>query len=352
MKIVLYKDNLATGRGADKAICSLAGALAERHHEITLATCSDSVKFSFPVGAGVSIVRMERSMAREFTRSFDLCIAAGPNEILDLTLGGKERPPVKTIVELLVYPMGFFKWRHFIRNRRLKKALNLADVLQVQIKGYGECLRAFAPRPRIAVIGNWADIAEPPAGRRERKTILYLAAINKKKNQMLAIRAFAELADEFPEWELHLYGAISNKYGTRCKAVAEKGGLGARIKFFPFTNDLPSAYSSASIMAYPSLLEGFPLAMVEGMKYRLPVVAVDSLPGVGDMVVDGENGVVTKPTVKAYADGLRRLMADAELRRVMGDAAHEFVLDRYSRERILGKWEELLGEEVSACGLG
>ena len=349
MKIVLYKDNLATGRGADKAICSLAGALAERGYDVTLATCSESVNFSFAVNSRVAIARMDRFKVRSFTEAFDLCIAAGPNEIMDLTLSGKVRSPVKTIVELLVYPKGFFKWKHFIRNYRLKKALNLADVLQVQIRGYGDFLKSFARDPRIAVIGNWADVKEPEKDIGGGNVILYLAAINKKKNQILAIEAFESLALEFPDWELHLYGMPAKKYGRKCMAEVERNGLSSRIKFFPFTNDLPKAYSSASIMAYPSLLEGFPLAMVEGMKYRLPVVAVSSLPGVYDMVADGMTGIVTAPTVKAYAEGLRRLMSDEALRRRMGEAARRFCLDNYSRDKILDKWEALLRETVKCA---
>ena len=95
-------------------------------------------------------------------------------------------------------------------------------------------------------------------------------------------------------------------------------------------------------MAYPSLLEGFPLAMVEGMKYRLPVVAVEALPGVRDMVLDGETGLVAAPTVEAYSAALARLMSDGGLRTKMGESARAFCAERYSREGILAQWERLL----------
>ena len=342
MKIVLYKDNLATGRGADKAICSLADALSARGHDITLATGPDIVAFSFPTGSGVAVEHMERHEVRDFVRGFDLCIAAGPNEILDLTCSGRVRPPVKTIVELLVYPMGFFKWRHPLRNMRLKRALDMADVLQIQIAGYADCLKRFAPHPRIEVIGNWADIAEASGDKAESKTILYLAAVNKSKNQLLLINAFARIAGKFPDWQLHIYGAANRRYGERCMAAIRRHGLCDRIKMLPFTNDLPSTYSSAAFMAYPSLLEGFPLAMVEGMSYRLPVVAVNALPGVGDMVLDGETGFVTDPTPAAYASGLERLMADSGLCRRLGGKAREFSTTRYSREKVLAGWDALI----------
>lgn len=348
MKIVLYKDNLATGRGADKAVCSLADELCRRGHETTIVTGPGDVAFSFPVGSGVSVEHRDRAAVRDFVRAFDVCIAAGPNEILDLTCGGRERPAAKTIVELLVYPRGFFKWRHPLRNRRLKRALGLADAVQVQIAGYAGCLAPYVDPARIAVIGNWADVREPPAEKSDSKVVLCPAAVNRSKNQLLLVRAFSRIAADFPEWELHIYGRAVPKYGEKCRSAAGALLGEGRVRFFDFTSDLPSVYASSAILAYPSLLEGFPLAMVEGMKYRLPVVAVSALPGVRDMVVDGETGVVAEPTVGAYAAALARLMSDGALRARMGEAARAFCDGRYSREGVLAQWEALLGRVAGA----
>ena len=328
MKIVLYKDNLATGRGADKAICSLADELCRRGYDTTIVTGPQKVAFSFPVGSGVMIEHRGRGEVADFVSGFDVCIAAGPNEILDLTCGGKARVPTKTIVELLVYP--------------LKKALALADVVQIQIAGYAESLSPFVDPKRIVVIGNWADVREPPAEKGDSKVVLYPAAINKSKNQLLLVKAFARIAADFPGWELHLYGRAVPKYGEKCRAASGPLLGGGRVKFFDFTSDLPSVYAASAFMAYPSLLEGFPLAMVEGMKYSLPVVAVDALPGVHDMVVDGETGIVAAPTVEAYSEALARLMSDDALRLRMGANARTFCEERYSRECILAQWERLL----------
>ena len=342
MKIVLYKDNLATGRGADKAICSLADELCRRGYDTTIVTGPQEVAFSFPVGSGVAIEHRGREALRDFVSAFDICIAAGPNEILDLTCRGTVRPPVKTIVELLVYPKGFFKWKHPIRNRRLKKALALADVVQIQIAGYAESLMPFVDPKRIEVIGNWADVREPPSEKGVSRTILYPAAINKSKNQLLLVKAFKRIAADFPGWELHLYGRAVPKYGEKCRAAAGALLGEGRVKFFDFTSDLPSVYASSAFMAYPSLLEGFPLAMVEGMKYSLPVVAVSVLPGVRDMVLDGETGIVAAPTAEAYSEALSRLMSDDALRARMGANARAFCEKKYSRDGILSQWERLL----------
>ena len=61
-----------------------------------------------------------------------------------------------------------------------------------------------------------------------------------------------------------------------------------------------------------------------------------------DMVLDGETGLVSEPTVEAYSAALARLMSDSGLRTKMGESARAFCAERYSREGILAQWERLL----------
>ena len=75
-----------------------------------------------------------------------------------------------------------------------------------------------------------------------------------------------------------------------------------------------------------------------GDRGQLSVVRRQSLVGSG--------GIVTMASVKAYAEGLRRLMGDARLCQKMGDNARGYCAEHYSREKIIDKWVKLL-EEVA-----
>ena len=114
-------------------------------------------------------------------------------------------------------------------------------------------------------------------------------------------------------------------------------------------DDMAAEYARAAFVAFPSTLEGFPLAVLEAAKFSLPVVAQKKLPGVRDMVLDGETGLVAAPTVEAYSAALARLMSDGGLRASdgglrakMGERAHAYCEERYSRESVLSEWERLL----------
>ena len=344
MRIVFYKDNLSTGRGADHLICAQAEGLSSLGHGVTVMTCPTDRPFTFPVADTVKVSYVPREAARDFSAGFDVCIAAGSNEICDLTDNGRLSPVVPTITELMLAPRGFFKWKRFVRNMRIKRAFNRSHVLQILCASYEKDLRVFATDPEVVTIGEWPDVREPTseelAGANRRKVIVYPAAVNKLKNQLLLIRAFCMLAVDFPDWELHIYGRMHPKYGAKCRKAVKAAGLSERIKFFPFTDDLPSVYASSAIMAFPSLLEGFPLTILEGACFALPSVVVKELPGAEEIIEDGVTGIVSRDNSVSYAESLRRLMADESLRRKMGDNARKAVSKKFTREAVLRQWDE------------
>ena len=333
MKIAIYKDNLSTGRGADRAVRNFAASLAARGHDIALLERADF------------LARVIDGPAR----AFDVIVATGSNEIVDLDAAGYfDRPErARVVLQLHLAPRGFFKWRHPLRNRRIRKAFGKADAVQVLCGSYVDEFRRLAPRPPVTVIGNYTEMSPAPDFRRvPQPVILYpAAALNRVKNQRLLIEAFATLAAAFPEWRVRLLGKTSTAYAGTCRRLIRRLGLDGRISLVGFTDGLAAEYSRAAFVAFPSTLEGFPLAILEAARFGLPAVAQRDLPGVEDIVTE-ETGIVTAPTVTAYAEGLRRLMADASLRERLGAAARTRSERDYARDKILGAWESFLESVV------
>lgn len=85
------------------------------------------------------------------------------------------------------------------------------------------------------------------------------------------------------------------------------------LNYIP-NDELLSAYKSSDIYVSSSLIEGFPLTMVEAMAAGLPLVATD-VPGNKDAVVDGENGfLVPSKDPKALANKITKLLKNSNLR--------------------------------------
>jgi glycosyltransferase involved in cell wall biosynthesis len=89
-------------------------------------------------------------------------------------------------------------------------------------------------------------------------------------------------------------------------------------------------YERAAVVAVPSHREGFGVACAEAMAHARPVVA-SAVGGLLDLVVDGETGVLVPPRdVPALREALERLLADAALRRRLGEAGRARVQERFA----------------------
>lgn len=282
-------------------------------------------------------------LASALGEKWDAFVATGSNEAVDLDSAGYfERPGRSPVVlQLHLAPHGFFKWKHPFRNRAIRKAFDKFDAVQVLCRDYESEFNGLAPHPVVVTIGNYTEIE--PVPRHEEKLVLCPAAVvNRVKNQSFLIRAFAAIAADFPEWRARILGRTDTSVADSCRRLARRLGVDDRVEFAGLTGDMAAEYARAAFVAFPSTLEGFPLAVLEAAKFSLPVVAQKKLPGVRDMVLDGETGLVAAPTVEAYSAALARLMSDSGLRAKMGERAHAYCEDQYSRESVLSKWERLL----------
>jgi len=118
-------------------------------------------------------------------------------------------------------------------------------------------------------------------------------------------------------------------------------GLGDAVRFLGFVSDedLPGLYNAADLYVgasrrFDRLAEGFGIALVEAAACGLAVVGGRS-GGVPDAVREGETGILVDPEdPAAVADGITRLLADAELRRRMGAAGRRAVETFYNWDRV------------------
>jgi glycosyltransferase involved in cell wall biosynthesis len=126
-------------------------------------------------------------------------------------------------------------------------------------------------------------------------------------------------------------------------------GLGPDVSFLGTRKDPEKFYPALDIVALTSLNEGTPLTLIEAMANERPVIAT-TVGGVSDLLgtpIDSEKptdpdfavcarGLAVRPgNAAAFARGLAALIADEELRKKLGRQGRLFVMQSYSKERLL-----------------
>ncbi|MDD5422976.1 MAG: glycosyltransferase family 4 protein [Candidatus Omnitrophica bacterium] len=125
---------------------------------------------------------------------------------------------------------------------------------------------------------------------------------------------------------------------------AKKLGIEKDVIFTGWVQDLPMVYADLDIVALTSLNEGTPVSLIEAMASARAVIAT-SVGGVGDLIADGSNGVLTTAQdTDGFSGKLLGLIEDRSGRLAMGGRAREFVRDRYSKQRLVGDIKKLYEE--------
>ncbi len=179
------------------------------------------------------------------------------------------------------------------------------------------------------------------------KTIISVGRIDsKQKRQHYLVHAMNLLKDKFPDWEVEVWGDYEYDkayYLTLCNFI-QKQSLN-NIKFCGVSDKITEKMKNASIFAFPSSYEGFPLALTEAMSMGLPSIGFKTCPAVNELIIDGHNGILCDESVEAFASSLEELMLDVEKRIKYGKNAKED-MKAYSSDIIWDRWEQLIEEVV------
>lgn len=142
----------------------------------------------------------------------------------------------------------------------------------------------------------------------DRVRLLSVGRLSAEKGQDLLLRAVAELSALYPRLELLFAGV--GPLETELRRLAERLGIGERVRFLGFVADMPALYASVDLVVQSSLTEGLPNVMLEAAYLGVPIVATD-VGGTREVVEHGVSGWLLRPGDEgALRNALQRYLAD------------------------------------------
>jgi glycosyltransferase involved in cell wall biosynthesis len=239
-----------------------------------------------------------------------------------------------------------------------KRAYGLLDGLVVLTRETADWFEARTKARRVTVIPNaapWPLPAHEPrigparvcdAGRR---MLLAVGRLVEEKGFDYLLVAFGELAQEHPDWDLVILGEGPQRAELESQVMG--AGLGERV-FLPGRVGNPGEwYEHADLYVMSSRYEGFGNTLAEALAHGLPAVSFDCDTGPRDIIRHDIDGLLAPPgDVASLAAALGRLMGDADMRGRFAARAVE-ARERFSIERVAGKWEALF-EEIGRASPG
>lgn len=186
----------------------------------------------------------------------------------------------------------------------------------------------------IEVIHNGVDIDKfHPCPRRQghKIKVLFCGNLTKRKGANLLPKIAAKLE---PGIEIIYTQGLRTKYSL--PQIENMRNIGS-ISY----ENMPSIYQQADILIFPTVREGFGLAVAEAMACGLPIVATDcsSLP---ELVVQNRGGYLCKiGAVDDFASKINELASSLSLRNEMGEFNRKRIEEQFTLTHMVEKYRDI-----------
>jgi glycosyltransferase involved in cell wall biosynthesis len=245
--------------------------------------------------------------------------------------------------------------------------LAFADALVLLSTGQREYLhreegvgRRLLASTREAVIPNGIELpACPSATERHRAresmglhesdfAVGIVARLTAQKAHEVLFEAVARCAATVPRIRLVVIG--DGDRHAELRDLVQRLGIDERTLFLGIRRDVPELLPGLDVACLSSIHEGVPITLIESMAAALPIVATDC-GSIRDIVGDGDQGfLVPVGDVEGFADRLRRLAVDQELRIQMGKSGRARAEGHFRIEDTARRYEELLSDVLARKG--
>lgn len=304
----------------------IGSPLAERYEFEAIPTYRDSRPLARLVLFGASLLALVRWCARPGPRIAHVHMAARGSmyrKAVIVAVARSLRRPV--ILHLHAGPgdlTAFLDRLGRIRLALLRATLTAATSVLSVSAGTAEALSEALGLSGIEVVPNpppATALAAPASGGspRDGVGILYLGGFDDPA------KGGRVLIESLPA----LLGASAEVHVVLAGPGGPPGALPERSQWSGWLDEgaRDAAFAEADVFVMPSLSEGMPMALLEAMAHRLPIVA-SRVGGVPEMLTDGLDAVLVEPgDARQLACALADLAGDPERRRTLAAAAGERV---------------------------
>lgn len=351
MNIVFVLASLGSG-GAERVVSLLANKMVESGHQVEI-ICLKFNDVYYQTDSRVKVTLAMQQTKNRLTELFWLrkyIKKQNPDVVIPFTEGVY----CFTILSLLGTGIPIIASERLdpaamSKTRKLLKRLLLpfADWLVVQTQS----IKDYFPesiQKKTSIIYNPVNesVFQPPLPSErdgERPRIISVGRLYPQKNQAMMIRAFAKVADEFPDWQLIIFG--EGPLRAELEFLVSSFKLQDRVLLPGRTEYVIEELRKSKIFCMSSDYEGMSNSMIEAICVGLPIVTTD-VSGVKELVENGKNGVVVPcGDVDKLGKTFSELMSNERL-------MEEYSRNNYSKKElfridtIVNQWEQLLNEII------
>jgi len=349
---VLHVDSAASWRGGQNQVLLTARAMARRGHDVALACQRGGVletrareagllprplpfQGDLSPGAAFGLVRLARAFKPEVVHAHD------PHAIAAAHIAGLGSRLVATrrVDFPLRGPLSRLKYA------RCRGIIAVSHAIETILLGEG------LPAKRIRVVYEGVPDRPPATGGedllvslgvpRGSPVIGNVAQLTAHKDHRTLIAAMPGVLAALPEARLVIVG--EGELRPALEAQVRDLGIGERVHFAGFRNDLDRLMPAFTLFCLSSRLEGLGTSLLDAMAFGRPIVATTA-GGIPEAVADRVTGRLAPPGDKeSLTQALVEVLRSPGLQRTLGEAGRRRFLELFTDDQMTGGTLEAYG---------
>lgn len=197
---------------------------------------------------------------------------------------------------------------------------SLADHIIVPSPYTKDIAESYFKKEKIVYVPLLFDKTYEQSDTYQEGNLLYVGTVEERKGLHLLLQSLLILKGKGIETRLTIIGKIvNNKYKERLDTFIEKNSLSDNIQFRGRVTDeeLNAAYKEAEVFAFPSLLEGYGIVIVEAMKHGIPIVAFNNSAIPYSIKTDYNGLLADNEDTLHFASQLERILGNSKFRAML-----------------------------------
>jgi glycosyltransferase involved in cell wall biosynthesis len=169
---------------------------------------------------------------------------------------------------------------------------------------------------------------------------LSVGRVTQQKGYTYLLEAIPAVLTRFPECTVFII-AGEGYLREDLERKARNLGIDYGVHFLGTRSDIPELLTLSGVFVMPSLSEGLPLALLEAMCARLPIVA-SRVGGIESVIKHGENGYLLPPAdAKTLSSALIEIREDDTARKRFSQNNRNLILKEYTIDKMCSQYENL-----------
>jgi glycosyltransferase involved in cell wall biosynthesis len=211
-----------------------------------------------------------------------------------------------------------------------------------------DLLKAGVRANKISMIRNGIDlrtfdrasaVVKGELGWTDNPLIGLVGRLSSEKGVDIFLTAAARVLNQLPDAKFVVVGDGPDR--AKLEALIDELGIRASVRMLGRRDDMPAVYASLDLMVSSSRREGLPIAILEGMASRLPLIATP-VGAVPTVIFDAHTGVLVPPEEpELLATKIIGLLQDDSQRERLGSAARQLVEEQFSAQRMAADYLDL-----------